>query len=237
MQLFVPDALRLKLKPGLGLMLAGLLLGASASLAQAHEGKTHVDAQQANIDHRHSNEPAFEDQPDRIDFSLTTDLGSWQLSSLRGKVVLVVFGYTSCADVCPTSLQILAEAFDQLEPELQEQARGVFVSLDPERDDNAKLRQYASFFHPNIIGVTGTQQQVKALADELGVRFKINNPGQENYSVDHSTLAFAIDPQGYKLMVLVSHAAPPSFVAQLIRDTLQPVADPVVSAEQLKADS
>ncbi|MEH6470887.1 MAG: SCO family protein [Halopseudomonas sp.] len=161
-----------------------------------------------------------------IDFSLTTDQGEWQLNSLRGKVVFVVFGYTHCPDVCPTSLQTLADAFDQLEPELQDQARGVFVSLDPERDGHDKLRQYARYFHPNIIGVTGTAAEVRSVADELGVRFKINNPGSEDYSVDHSTLAFAIDPQGDKLMVLVSHAAPASFIAQLVRDTLQPdVAD------------
>lgn len=208
-------------------VLAACLVLLWTSVAPAHQGQKHANALQENIDHRQS-AAGGGNLRERIDFTLTTDQGEWKLSSLRGKVVLLVFGYMNCPDVCPTSLQVLAEAFDQLEPELKQQVRGVFVSLDPDRDDPAKLRQYASFFHPNIIGVTGPKAEVRALADDLGVRFKLRRssqkqlqePDQASYSVDHSTLAFAIDQQGYKLMVLVSHAAPPSFVAQLIRETL-----------------
>lgn len=160
-------------------------------------------------------------EKERIDFSLTTDQGQWQLNQLNGKVVLLVFGYTHCPDVCPTSLQILAEAFDQLEPEQQQQVRAVFVSLDPARDGHDQLRDYARYFHPNIIGVTGTQTEVEQLAANIGVHFRKHQQQGGEYSVDHSSLMFAIDPQGYKLKALVSHAVPPDYIAQLVRDTLE----------------
>lgn len=160
------------------------------------------------------------EQRERIDFSLTTDQGVWQFNSLRGKMVMLVFGYTHCPDVCPTSLQILAEAFDQLSPELQQQVQGVFVSVDPDRDDPVMLRDYGSYFHPNITGVTGTKAELDQLTSQIGVHYRLNQGEDGDYSVDHATLTFVIDPEGYKVKVLVSHAAPPDYVAQLVRDTL-----------------
>jgi protein SCO1/2 len=156
-----------------------------------------------------------------VDFSLTTDQGRWSLSELRGQVVFVFFGYTYCPDICPTSLQILAEAFDRLTPGELERVQGVFISLDPERDSAERLREYTHFFHPNILGVTGTPEELRAVTNRMGVSYrKAVVADEQGYSIDHSTLTFAIAPDGHQLMALVSHVAPPEYLVKLVRDSL-----------------
>ena len=74
--------------------------------------------------------------------------------------MLIYFGYTFCPDVCPTALAVIAEALRALPPEEAARARGIFISVDPERDTPDVLKAYAPFFHPGIVGATGTPEQV-----------------------------------------------------------------------------
>ena len=98
--------------------------------------------------------------PQGGDFTLDSVAGPVRLADLRGQVVLIYFGYTTCPDICPTNLAFLAAALRELTPDELQRVRVLFVSVDPERDDTPRLAVYAAYFHPNIQGVTGAPEQV-----------------------------------------------------------------------------
>ncbi len=133
------------------------------------------------------------------------DGGQFGLEQLRGKWSFLFFGYTNCPDICPITLSVLANAYPQLK-QVSEQTQLVFVSVDPERDESQLLNQYVKYFHPDMIGLGGSQQQIQAMTRQLGIVYFINNEAdQENYLVDHSASIFLIDPLGR----LVGKIAPP----------------------------
>jgi protein SCO1/2 len=127
--------------------------------------------------------------------------GPVRLSDYTGKIVILYFGYSSCPDVCPTSLAKLKMAMSELSAEERAQVQVIFVSVDPDRDTPEKLEQYAQIFGADFIGATGTRSEIDLIAESLGVRYKINPPDADgNYSVDHSSLIYVIDQQGYLVM-------------------------------------
>lgn len=114
----------------------------------------------------------------------------------RGKWSFVFFGYTTCPDICPTTLTVFTQLYKQLPAELQADTQMVFATVDPERDTVAQLQQYMPFFHADFIGVTGEESAVDAFARDLGVAFsKIPQEGG-GYLVDHSVRVFLINPDG-----------------------------------------
>lgn len=115
---------------------------------------------------------------------------------LKGKWTVVFFGFTYCPDVCPTTLQALAAAQQQLGPKA-DKLQVVLISLDPARDTPAQLKTYlaSDAFPKGIIGLTGTPEQVAAAAKAYRVYFKKNGEGAD-YLVDHSTAAYLMDPKG-----------------------------------------
>ena len=92
--------------------------------------------------------------PEGGDFTLQSANGPVSLKDFRGKEVLVYFGYTYCPDICPTSLAATAEGLKQLTPEELARVAMIFVSVDPKRDTPARLKEYVTFFHSAIVGVT-----------------------------------------------------------------------------------
>lgn len=117
---------------------------------------------------------------------------------LVGQWTILFFGYLHCPDICPMTLATLAAArreLADLPPALQPQV--VLVSVDPERDTVDKLAGYTTFFDPAFLGVTGAPDQVKRLADGVGVVVMPGTPDDYgNYGVDHSTALFLADPAG-----------------------------------------
>lgn len=119
-----------------------------------------------------------------------------------GSYMMVYFGYTYCPDVCPTSLGLMGHALDILAKEDPKQAariQPIFVSVDPERDTVAVLKEYAPNFHPRLLGLTGTVDQVKEAANAYRVYFakvveKDAKPGE--YLMDHSSITYVIGPDG-----------------------------------------
>jgi protein SCO1/2 len=103
------------------------------------------------------------------DFVLNTSDGSeFRLSSYRGKVVLLDFGYTFCPDICPTTLAELAQVRAQL-GEAAKQVQVVFITVDPERDSPERLRSYAQAFDPSFIGLTGSPEQLEEVRQAYDV--------------------------------------------------------------------
>jgi len=157
------------------------------------------------------------------DFTLESASGPVSLKDYRGKLVLVYFGYTFCPDICPTSLAATAEGLKQLRPEEAARVAMIFISVDPERDTPARLKEYAEFFHPNLVGVTGTPESLAEIARRYGVFYakqKLETAGG-GYVVDHSADTYVVGPDG-QLLGKIAHATPPDQVVAEIRKRLNP---------------
>ena len=142
------------------------------------------------------------------------------LKDYRGKVVLVYFGYTYCPDVCPTSLAIIAQALSALTPGERERVQGIFVSVDPGRDSLDRLKEYAPFFHPNIVGSSGSPDQVAAVARQYGASYARQKADADgNYVVDHSSVTYIVGPDG-SLAAALPHATPAERIVQTVRGLL-----------------
>jgi protein SCO1/2 len=139
---------------------------------------------------------------------------------LRGRWSLVFFGYTYCPDVCPTTLQALAQAQDQLGPNGRD-VQVVFVSVDPQRDTPAQLKMYLSAqgMPRNVIGLTGTPQQVAAMAHAYAIYYARQGTG-EGYTVNHSTVTYLMNPQG-RLAQPIPYGLAPTQIADQIRAAMR----------------
>jgi protein SCO1 len=110
------------------------------------------------------------------------------------KMSLVYFGYTFCPDVCPLDNARNAEAVDILEEQGYD-VTPVFISVDPARDTPEVLADFTENLHPKMIGLTGTPEQVKAASQAYKTYYKIQDPAEEFYLIDHSTFTYLMDPK------------------------------------------
>lgn len=131
------------------------------------------------------------------DFSLTDHHGQLRsLKDLRGKVVVVFFGFTQCPDVCPTSMQELAEVKAALGAD-GERLQGIFISVDPERDTLELLKAYMENFDPSFLALRPTPEQLPALAKDFKIHYKkVDGTTPTSYTLDHSAGSYLYDPQG-----------------------------------------
>jgi protein SCO1/2 len=137
-----------------------------------------------------------------------------------GKYRIVYFGYTHCPDVCPNDLANIGQALRRLEksdPKLAAKLQPIFISVDPERDTPAVMKDYAAAFHPRLIGLTGTPRQVAAVAKEYAVWFSRQppQPGGGGYAVDHSRMTILMGPKGEPLALLPAEQGAEPLVAEL----------------------
>ena len=133
---------------------------------------------------------------------------AFALDKYRGKVVVLEFGYTSCADVCPVSLALLKQARERLGP-LGDRLQVVFVTVDPERDTAAKLKAYLEQFDKSFIGLTGSEEQMAAIRKAYGISAtkKMVEGSKTEYTMGHSSYLYFIDPQG-RLRALMPFGRP-----------------------------
>jgi protein SCO1/2 len=118
------------------------------------------------------------------------------LEDFRGKVVLLYFGYTYCPDVCPTDLAAIAVMLRSLGARAGE-VQPLFVTLDPERDTSAVLREYVGAFHPAFIALRGSEEETRRVALSYKVFYeKVRRPAAGTYLIDHAALTFLIDRTG-----------------------------------------
>lgn len=138
-----------------------------------------------------------------------------------GRHILVYFGYTYCPDVCPTDLTGIAVALDALGA-LANKVRPVFITVDPGRDTPTVLKEYTHAFHPALLGLTGSQAEVAAVAKAYRVHrriFRLEGSAREDYLVDHSSLAYLMGPDG-KFVTMFPHGTPPERMTEVLRKYL-----------------
>lgn len=143
--------------------------------------------------------------------------GTLSLARYRGKVVLLEFGFTNCPQVCPMTLATLAQARRRLGAQAQH-VQVVFVTVDPERDDAARLRAYLKGFDPTFVGGTGTAAQLAAVRARYGVMAQRKAVG-ESYTVGHSSSVYVIDRQG-RLRAMMPYGRPAEDYAHDVRALL-----------------
>jgi cytochrome oxidase Cu insertion factor (SCO1/SenC/PrrC family) len=137
--------------------------------------------------------------------------------TFKGRHMLVYFGYTFCPDVCPTELQAVTVALNDMGKKA-DAITPVFVTIDPERDDVAAVREYIGFFHPRLVGLTGTPAQVETITDAFGVFYaRARDTGEtSDYLMDHSSLIFLMDEDGRYVTHIRTGTAPEVMARQLI---------------------
>ncbi len=137
------------------------------------------------------------------------------LADFRGKVVVVVFGFTHCPDICPTTLADMAKAVRKL-GDREREVQVLFVTVDPKRDTAELLRQYVPAFHPAFLGLRGTEAEVAKVTKAFHV-YASERPGKtpDSYSVDHSAQSFVIDREGRTRLLLPPATSPEAIASDL----------------------
>lgn len=140
--------------------------------------------------------------------------------AFEGKLMLVLFGYTFCPDVCPTGLAVMGEVLDMLGP-AGDRVVPVFITIDPERDTPAVLKDYIENFHPRMVALSGTLEQVAAAAKTYNSNYLKIKPLDEEeekaggYYMGHSTSTYLTGPKGESLMEFDRWAEPEAMAASI----------------------
>ena len=154
------------------------------------------------------------------DFSLTNQDGKpFNLRDVRGRAVLLFFGYTSCPDMCPMTMSRIMSALDRLGPDAA-QVVTLFVSVDPKRDTPAVLKEYVGSFSTPLIGLTGTDEEISRVTASYHASYELMQTGSPNYLVNHTTAIFLIDKQG-QLRQFFAYNEDPSTLAAALKSVLQ----------------
>lgn len=139
--------------------------------------------------------------------------GTLSLADYRDKVVLLGFGFTSCPEVCPTTLAVLAQARKRLGAQA-DQVQVVYVTVDPQRDTAERMRAYLKGFDPTFLGGTGTPAQLEAVRKNYGVMAERKNIGN-SYTVGHSSSVYLIDRKGLLRAMMPYGRLPDDYVHDL----------------------
>ncbi|MGE0865966.1 MAG: SCO family protein [Vicinamibacterales bacterium] len=133
-----------------------------------------------------------------LEFTLTDqDEKPFVLSSLRGKVVLVFFGYTMCPDACPTTLSKLSSAYARLTPDERARVKTLYISVDPDRDTPAVMKDHLTYFGVDAYGLTGPEPAIRDVASKFGVHYeKSTTPTAGGYSMAHTVSIFGLNAAG-----------------------------------------
>lgn len=171
-------------------VLAGLALGAAGALAVFPEARQRL----LPISSMTTTGQALVGGP----FELTDHTGK-RVSDrdYRGQFMLVFFGFTFCPDVCPSGLQVMSAALDKLGPKA-DRITPILITVDPERDTPEQLAKYVRSFHPRLVGLTGTPEEIAAAAKAYRVYYrKVEDPkSTAGYTMDHSAIIYVMGPDG-----------------------------------------
>ncbi|MCB2087634.1 MAG: SCO family protein [Sphingomonadaceae bacterium] len=165
-------------------------------------------------------EPPLAGAPIGGDFELINSKGETvRWADFRGKWTIVYFGYAYCPDICPTDMQRTIQGlklFGQEDAERAASIQPIFISVDPERDTPDVVGQFTSAFSDQLIGLTGTPEQVKQAGDAFRVYY---NRGEDTagggYLVDHTNITYLFDPDGKPIATLPTDQGPEAIAAEL----------------------
>jgi len=154
-------------------------------------------------------------------FELVDDSGAAVTErSFGDRHLLIFFGYSFCPDVCPTELSRMASALDRLEPADVRQVQPLFITIDPERDTPELMAAYVEQFHPEIVGLTGTAEQIAEVARAYRVFYaKVDTGDPDYYLMDHSSFTYFMAPDGSNIAVF-PYDTPPDEMAKVIGQSL-----------------
>jgi cytochrome oxidase Cu insertion factor (SCO1/SenC/PrrC family) len=170
--------------------------------------------------------------PDRPLTFADADGRTVRSSDFRGRWLLVYFGYTHCADLCPTGLTAMVTALDQIGP-AAEHVQPLFITVDPERDKGPLLRKFTQAFNERLIGLGGTLEQIRQAATAFGVTFEKVAQGGSEYVVDHSSTYTLVDPTHSRAVVL--RLAEPHMIAAKLIDELVKGGVPLTHVNNVEA--
>ena len=139
-------------------------------------------------------------------------------ADLKGKWSLVYFGYTHCPDACPTALNDISIALDELGPK-RDAVRPVFITVDPERDTAEVLKAYVASFDAPIMALTGTPEEIAQAAKEYRVYYAKHPEAGGDYSMDHSSVIYVMDPEG-RFTASFTHEDTPEDIAERLKKLL-----------------
>jgi protein SCO1/2 len=152
-------------------------------------------------------------------FQLTDQNGKTVTDAdLKGKWSLIYFGYTHCPDACPTALNDISIALEEL-GEKRDEVRPVFITVDPERDTSEALKLYVTSFDAPILALTGTTEQVAQAAKSYRVYYAKHPEAGGDYSMDHSSVIYVMDPQG-RFTASFTHESSPEQIAERLKKLL-----------------
>ena len=156
-------------------------------------------------------------------FELVDHTGATRTNAdFAGRFMLIYFGYTNCPDICPHNLQVMTEALERL-GDVGAELQPLFISSDPARDTPQLLREYVENFHPSLVGLTGSETQIRAAAKSYRVhRSKLvskDATDATDYLVNHTSLTYLMGPDG-NFVTLFPHDTTPEFMATTIKKYL-----------------
>src|SRR5690606_6300844 len=154
-------------------------------------------------------------------FTLTNqDGGKTSDTDFAGQYRIIYFGYSYCPDVCPVDLQRLMQGLalaEKNDPSLAKKIQPIFITIDPERDRPEQLKQYVSAFHPRLIGLTGTPDEIAEVAKKYLIIYnKRETEGSSEYLLDHSRQGYFFGPQGEPIALLPFYGTPQEIVDVLL---------------------
>jgi len=153
------------------------------------------------------------------DFELTDHNGQmFRLSQLQGKIVLVFFGYTFCPDICPMELTEIASALRALGEDANK-VQALFITVDPERDTPEVLKNYLQYFHPDLIGLTGSPEEIARTTEKYHVAIKEDSSRGSN-TIEHNASLFILDPDG-KTIAAVPYGFPAEYITTQVQSIIK----------------
>lgn len=169
--------------------------------------------------------------PDGVDLRGAAIGGDFRLTGHNGETVtwnqfagqyrLVYFGFTYCPDICPTDIQRISQGlreFEAAHPDLGAKVRPIFITVDPERDTVPVMNEFVGNFHPRLIGLTGTPQQIEAVKKAFGVSATRDPASPDgNYNISHTTFTYLFDIDGAPLGVIPTDKQAAGVAAELAR--------------------
>ena len=156
------------------------------------------------------------------EFALTDENGeTFTSDQLEGRYAIFYFGYSYCPDVCPVDLQNIMQGLklaEKEQPELADKVQPVFVTIDPERDTPEVVKSYTDNFHPRLIGLTGSTDQIRAAADEYLILYQRREvEGMSDYLMDHSRQTYLMGPKGEPIALLPHDGTPQQVADEIAR--------------------